>query len=94
MRAAMTALVTMALMQSASAGECTVSKAQYDQLQHGMSYSEAVSVLGCDGEEISSSDIGGIKTIMLMWEGDSLGANMNAMFQDDRMVQKAQFGLR
>jgi hypothetical protein len=31
---------------------------------------------------------------MFMWDGTSLGANMNAMFQDDKLVQKAQFGLK
>jgi len=81
-------------LQPAMASDCTVTKAQYDALQHGMSYSQAVGILGCEGEELSSSDIAGTKTIMLMWKGDSFGANMTAMFQDDRMIQKAQFGLR
>lgn len=59
-----------------------------------MTYQEVVSILGSSGEVISSSDVAGYKTVMYMWEGNSLGANMNAMFQNDKMVSKAQFGLK
>lgn len=83
-----------AIATSALASECRVTKAQYDALSDGMTYSEAVRVLGCEGEEMSSSSLGNIKTVMLMWEGRGLGANMNAMFQNDRLVTKAQFGLK
>ncbi|TWG90352.1 uncharacterized protein DUF3862 [Mesorhizobium sp. J18] len=82
------------VVASSSAMACEVTMAQYSELQTGMSYAEAVQILGCDGEEMSSSEIAGIKTVMLMWEGESLGANMNAMFQNDKLVSKAQFGLK
>lgn len=36
----------------------------------------------------------GITTVMFMWEGTSFGGNMNAMFQNGKLVTKAQFGLR
>lgn len=70
-----------------------ITMAQYNQIQPGMSYSEVVAILGRDGEEMSSSDVAGIRTILYGWSNRS-GANMNAMFQQDAMVQKAQFGLR
>lgn len=76
------------------ASECNVTKAHYEALESGMSYSQAVTVLGCHGEEMSSTEIGGIKTTMLMWTGTGIGGNMNAMFQDDKLVSKAQFGLK
>lgn len=69
--------------------------AQYQQLRDGMSYAEAQRVLGGPGEELSSSTIGNIRTVMYKWDGDgSIGANMNAMFQNDRLTMKAQHGLR
>lgn len=68
--------------------------AEYQAIRPGMSYSEVVAIIGGPGEELSSSDIAGISTVMYQWEGNGFAANMNAMFQDDRMVQKAQFGLR
>ncbi|TGQ69905.1 DUF3862 domain-containing protein [Mesorhizobium sp. M00.F.Ca.ET.186.01.1.1] len=76
------------------ASDCSVTKAQYNALTNGISYRQAVSILGCEGEEMSSSDIAGYSTIMYMWEGDGWGGNMNAMFQNDEMVSKAQFGLK
>ncbi|WP_210215625.1 DUF3862 domain-containing protein [Mongoliimonas terrestris] len=79
---------------AANAATCEVSKAQYDQLKNGMTLAEAVRVLGCEGEEMSSSEIAGISTVMFMWWGASFGGNMNAMFQNGKMVTKAQFGLK
>lgn len=87
--------------QSASASseeeptDAGVTMAGFEQLQTGMSYSEAVAILGGPGKEISRSDLGGTSTVMYQWEagGFSVG-NMNAMFQNGRLVSKAQFGLR
>lgn len=69
-----------------------VTLANYNRLKNGMSYSEAVKVLGKDGVELSSSDMGGVHTVMYQWQSDGIG-NMNAMFQRGRLIQKAQFGL-
>jgi hypothetical protein len=72
-----------------------VSLAQFQQLRDGMTYGEAVGVLGGSGTEQSRSNIADIVTVMYSWPGSgSLGANMNAMFQNDKLVVKAQFGLR
>jgi hypothetical protein len=35
----------------------------------------------------------GIRMVMYTWYGTTLMGNMNAMFQDGRMVSKAQMGL-
>ena len=49
------------------------------------------------GELLSESDLGigsEYVTTMWMWEGKgSIGANANVMFQDGKVVNKAQFGL-
>jgi hypothetical protein len=72
-----------------------VNMANYLKLQNGMTYQQAVSILGRAGEEMSSSDVAGYTTIMYKWDGDSgFGSNMNAMFQNGRLTTKAQFGLR
>ena len=65
----------------------------YLRIQNGMSYAEVVKILGEPGEEMSRSDIAGISTVMYGWKRWT-GANMNAMFQDDRLITKAQFGLK
>lgn len=70
-----------------------VTMENYGKLETGMSYEEVVAILGEPGEEISSNEIGGIKNAMYMWEADSFGGNMNAMFQNGELIQKSQFGL-
>jgi hypothetical protein len=73
---------------------CTVSLAQYQKLAIGMSYAAAHQALGCEGTEMSRSDVAGYATVMYTWNGSTLGGNMNAMFQNDRLINKSQFGLR
>lgn len=88
------ALGLAAFSVPAFASDCSVTKAQYQALRDGISYRQAVQILGCEGEEMSSSEIAGYKTVMYMWEGEGFGGNMDAMFQNDAMVSKAQFGLK
>lgn len=70
-----------------------ISMAQYGMLSTGMSYTDAVRLLGRDGQEMSSNDLAGVHTVMYQW-ASSDGGNMNAMFQGDKLVSKAQFGLK
>jgi hypothetical protein len=70
-----------------------VSMAQFSSLKTGMTLEEAIAILGGPGEELSSNDIAGIQTVMYMWKGAGV-ANMNAMFQNGKLIQKAQFGLK
>lgn len=71
-----------------------VTLAQFSQLRDGMSYAQASAALGRPGTEMSRTNISGIVTVMYSWQGRGrAGANMNAMFQNDRLISKAQFGL-
>ena len=65
-----------------------------------MSCKRVVEIIGVDGEELSSSRTEGVPgvmesvtTVMYSWVNRD-GSNMNAMFQNDKLVQKAQFGLK
>jgi hypothetical protein len=78
---------------SANTTNCKITLAQYQSLTSGMSYSKAVTVLGCEGSELSRSEKDGFKTVTYSWEGTGL-ANMTAMFRNDALVAKAQFGLK
>jgi Domain of Unknown Function with PDB structure (DUF3862) len=91
--AAATVLVS-ATAVVAQATTCKVGLAQYQSLATGMSYSRVVAVLGCDGSELSRVDMAGFKTVMYMWQGDSAAANMNVMFQNGKLISRAQFGLQ
>jgi hypothetical protein len=68
--------------------------ANYNRVKTGMKYNEVVAILGKEGIEQSSNEIGGVTTVMYQWEGESFGANMNAMFQNGKLISKAQFGLK
>ena len=77
-----------------------ITKAAYDRIDTGMSYSEVVGIIGTSGEEQSRNKIDAVpgvmesvETIMYSWQ-NSDGSNMNAMFQNDKLIQKAQFGLK
>lgn len=76
------------------------SMSQFNQLSNGMSYSEATAIMGDGGELSSTNTMPGVEgfsapitTSMYMWK-NSDGSNMNAMFQNDKLVSKAQFGLK
>ena len=72
-----------------------VTLAGFETLRTGMSLADVERVLRASGTELSRSEIGDITTVMYTWQGEGiLGANMNAMFQNNRLISKAQFGLR
>lgn len=78
----------------APSAEQGITMNKYNALRTGMSYREVATALGSEGKEMSSNEISGVKTVMYQWDSNSLGANMNAMFQNDKLVSKAQFGLK
>lgn len=84
---------------SGCAIQTVVSKAEYDQIQEGMSYQQVVDIVGSEGEEMSSSKMQGvpgyvpeITTKMYVWKNPD-GTNMICMFQNDRLITKSQTGL-
>ena len=79
---------------TADSGDDTVTMAEFQKLKNGMSYAEAVKIIGFAGTEMSSGDIGGIRSGMYSWTNPNGMSNMNAMFQNDKLTMKAQFGLK
>ena len=65
---------------------------EYARLYDGMSYSQAVAVIGEPGEETSRTDMAGYVTVAYSWKNYD-GSNAIVMFQNDKLVSKAQFGL-
>jgi hypothetical protein len=84
---------TISSMPSSSSESYGVTLAGYSRLKTGMTYAQVVKILGEEGVEISSNDIGGYRTVMYQWKAENGIANMNAMFQNGKLMQKAQFGL-
>ena len=78
---------------SGSDDQSGITAAKYAAIRPGMSYKQVVAILGSPGEEISSSDLAGYRTVMVDWKNNR-GANMNAMFQNGHLINKAQMGLQ
>ena len=73
----------------------TVNLWKYDRVKTGMTYSAVVEAIGFTGKEMSRSEFGGSSAVMYAWEDEeSIGANMTAMFQDGKLISKAQLGLK
>ena len=75
----------------------TMTMAEFTQLKNGMSYEEATKIIGGPGEVMSESGSPGdaAHTVMYTYKGEgSLGANANVMFQGNKLMNKAQFGLK
>ena len=64
----------------------SVSLAEFQQIQSGMTYSQVVGIVGFQGTEVSRSDLGGISTVAYAWRNSGLGGNMNAIFQGGQLV--------
>ena len=80
--------------EAAPVNDPTISAAEFAALKTGMTYADAVAVIGGPGELISENTLGGTTTSMYQWDGEgAFGANANAMFQGDALIQKSQFGL-
>lgn len=72
-----------------------ISKSEFDSLKTGMTYNEVVSIIGGEGELSSQVDVAGYDTKLYVWNGEgSIGANANVTFQNNKLVSKAQFGLK
>lgn len=70
----------------------SVTLANYNRVRAGMSTADVFALLGPGQPEVESQ-VAGISTVSIRWHG-TFGANCSVMFQNDRVIQKAQFGLR
>lgn len=82
-----------------SVNQQIVTFSEYQRIENGMSYHQVVEIIGAQGQESSRNHMDGapgvmdaIETVMYQWINPN-GSNMNAIFQNDKLMQKAQFGL-
>ena len=66
---------------------------EYSRVETGMSYSQVVDIVGSRGKEMSRTSLGGHTSVTVLWENWD-GSNMIVSFSNDRVVTKAQAGLR
>ena len=70
-----------------------VTLAQYNRLQTGMTLEEAQGVVGLGGTEMSRTEVGGISTLVIEWKNPD-GSSLDATFQNGKLANKTQSGLR
>jgi len=70
-----------------------VTAEQYSRVESGMSYTEVVALMGVPTEELSKSQIRGTTTVAYSWRNYD-GSNALIMFQNGRVISKAQAQLR
>lgn len=59
-----------------------------------MSYTEVVRVLGEPGIEMARSEVAGYSTVSYQWKAKQGVGNMIVMFQNNKLVSKAQAMLK
>jgi hypothetical protein len=67
--------------------------AKYNQIRVGTSRSEVESILGGKGEEVSSSEGGGIRFTVIKWEGENF-SSIILTFKNDKVLTRSQVGLK
>lgn len=71
-----------------------VTRAQYEQLETGMSYQQAVAILGSEGAETYEAAIADAGATAYTWRGAAgPHAMLTLIFQDDALTSKLQVGL-
>lgn len=65
---------------------------KFAKIENGMTYDEVVSIIGSEGSEQSTNEIGSVKTTMYEWESDGWGV-ATITFQNGKVTNKTQFGV-
>jgi hypothetical protein len=68
-----------------------VTLALYERVQQGMTYQQVVSILGVEGLKSRSNEAG---EVTYMWGGVEMNSRMEATFQNGKLIQKIQSGLK
>lgn len=77
-----------------------LSFSNYQKIQTGMTYQEVVKIIGAEGEEVGRNTIDGVpgimesvETVSYTWQNVD-GSGMYTIFQNDKLFQKSQLGLK
>lgn len=74
-----------------------ISADEFAAIQSGMTLAQVEEIIGGPGELLSDVNVAGQHDQVYMWDGSNasgLGANANVTFANDKVVSKAQFGLK
>ena len=88
-------LVALAVGPARAQQDCRVSSLVYERLTTGMTYEEVVRVVGCEGSQVSDTEIAGAHRFTYVWSaGEATNTNhINAIFENGKLIRKDQSGL-
>lgn len=78
---------------SNEAQDVKVTLAQYNQIKDGMTYKEVVEIFGGKETSSSESEIAGIKSQIMTWNGNGTFSLVTIGFTDGKVSSKSQTGL-
>jgi len=67
-------------------------RAEFGRISEGMTYEQVVNIMGTSGELIIVNEIDGIRTLTYSWKKAN-GSDINAIFQNGKLIQKVQLSL-
>jgi hypothetical protein len=70
-----------------------LTKEKFAQIKNGMTYKQVVDILGSEGEETSSSEIGRYKVASYKWSGPEYSM-IYGVFTNDKLTSKTQANLK
>lgn len=81
------------VLASCGSDPTPMDKAKYEQIRNGMTYDEVEKIVTWPGAEVGRGNVGGIETVTYIWRNPD-GANMTALFLKERLMTKAEVGLK
>lgn len=72
---------------------CYVTLEEFNQVKHGMTYEEVVSIVGCEGTLSSDYGNSSYNVKMFYWYGKDNISNMVVNFENGKLTGKNQIGL-
>ena len=91
--AAVSASATSTAESSTSAGSSTgITAEEFNAIEIGMSYEQVKEIIGEDGTESNSSQVGDVTAVIYTWSSDESGT-ADVMFQNDKVINKSQTGI-
>ncbi len=78
---------------SENTAKADLTMAKYNLIQNEMSYEETVKIIGSEGTQTSSSNIGQIKIASYKWDGEKY-AKIFATFKDNKLTSKSQSNVK
>ena len=87
-------MVLSPLFAQAQQPGCKVTLSQFNQIRPGMSYQQAVGILGCEGKNPVFSQLPPHTYARYSWDGGAPDSGMTLTFRSGELTDKWQSGLR